>query len=47
MMYVKVNREEYFPLGCNNLIKPTFVAERWFFCVLMEADYAKKDIYLL
>lgn len=31
-------------LGYYILMKPTFVAERWFFCVIVKADYAKKNI---
>lgn len=43
-MYAKGETGGNFRLGYYILIKPTFVAERWFFCAFMKADYAKKDI---
>ncbi|MFB5402642.1 hypothetical protein ACE40D_06075 [Enterococcus avium] len=44
MMYAKGVAGGNFRLGYYILMKPTFVAERWFFCITVKADYAKKNI---
>jgi hypothetical protein len=43
-MYAKGVAGGNFRLGYYILMKPTFVAERWFFCITLKADYAKKNI---
>ncbi|MFM2488525.1 hypothetical protein ABW365_10055 [Enterococcus avium] len=43
-MYAKGVAGGNFRLGYYILMKPTFVAERWFFCITVKADYAKKNI---
>ena len=45
-MYAKGVAGGNFRLGYYILMKPTFVAERWFFCITVKADYAKKNILL-